>query len=916
MTRKSPGSLPITKKSHSEFNWNEFISGLVETVGNFVLKGWADGGVSGITSLAKLMVSESVEEPASAKAWRLIALCFAWSLDDLKGNEELDLAKLRPIMRQALQKARDEVEEGHHQLSAEFLRNPKSASLYLTMREIVVERRAEIGIKSYYSDDDLRGKLDISFTLGVLDVWSGDPAYYGAISEHLDTPVNAAADRAIDWRRYRQRLIHDFNVSATFGQEDSGIAVSQIYISLRAYWEEEGSDARFEKNEDGQLPKSAQGVWLDEALEIFLRAKDPKDWLRLIGGGPGSGKSTTLRALAAKLAAQEGFRPLFIPLQHIGIDGDLRSAINRHFTQTSGSAFAHEPLSRSSVETGMPLVLNFDGLDELVAPNESAKETISLFVHKLTALVNDLRGETDTNLKVIVSGRMLAFQAARRLLTIPQNGALEVYGYLPASQRGLKHPNPIWDVDQRVDWWHRYATALGLDKNLPKAFSAQELASITHEPLLSYLLVLAGFSSHNWAQAAENPNRIYATLMNDIYSRGWGEASARVRSMSSREFNLLMQTIGLAAWLGGDSRVASETSFLQTLEITRARDAWQSFNDDNGPDVTNLAMNFYLKASDRSGRGFEFTHKSFGEYLAAVAILEVALAIPDVPGMRMEYVLQEWIAATGPGRFTTEILEFLRQEVRLRWQEGGSSEKGTLKDMRLSFQRMAGEVLVDGFPIGREKNWRTMERQQINAEVAVWAIINSVVRAELSSETSEIVHVEIPELERMGLRSLLQRHAISYGYSSIFTSCLTALKASDIFLSGVHIQVLDLSHCEIDHLIIEGGLLFSSTFANSKFDKISIFSSYISNSSFRNTNTNTLMIAESNMKDCGFENFQFAEMRVDEETLFSSMRTLPLDDLSRVKRFERPEENISIEENLEALSSIIGNTDVFRDRPG
>src|SRR5208337_2576116 len=96
--------------------------------------------------------------------------------------------------------------------------------------------------------------------------------------------------------------------------------------------------------------------------------------LKLLGGGPGSGKSTTAKEFARRLAKRDDCRPLFIPLAHIDAAFDLREAINAYFTKRTGSPFRQPPLARKVVEEGPPLVLIFDGLDELARPGEAAND--------------------------------------------------------------------------------------------------------------------------------------------------------------------------------------------------------------------------------------------------------------------------------------------------------------------------------------------------------------------------------------------------------------------------------------------------------------------------------------------------------------------------------------------------------------
>jgi hypothetical protein len=159
--------------------------------------------------------------------------------------------------------------------------------------------------------------------------------------------------------------------------------------------------------------------------------------------------------------------------------------------------------------------------------------------------------------------------------------------------------------------------------------------------------VLSGFATANWEQAAENPNRIYKTLVDSIWYRGWGEGGAKRqgpgRSLSKADFNILMQTIALAAWQGGDTRVATEQAFGNAVKIAQSEAAWENFKNDNGPDVTNLALNFYLKAAEKGQRGFEFTHKTFGDYLAARAIFDIAEDLTVLIRRKVDHAMTDWV---------------------------------------------------------------------------------------------------------------------------------------------------------------------------------------------------------------------------------------------------------------------------------
>ena len=207
---------------------------------------------------------------------------------------------------------------------------------------------------------------------------------------------------------------------------------------------------------------------------------------------------------------------------------------------------------------------------------------------------------------------------------------------------------------------------MGASPEIPPAFASDQLKGITHEPLLCYLLVLSGFVTANWEQTAKIRIGFTRRYVDSIWSRGWGEGGAKRqgpgRTLSKADFNILMQTIALAAWQGGDTRVATEQAFGNAVKIVQSEAAWENFKNDNGPDVTNLALNFYLKAAETGQRGFEFTHKIFGDYIAARAIFDIAEDLTVLIRRKVDHAMTDWVTAPGTGSLSMEVLTFLRDE--------------------------------------------------------------------------------------------------------------------------------------------------------------------------------------------------------------------------------------------------------------
>jgi Pentapeptide repeats (8 copies) len=415
---------------------------------------------------------------------------------------------------------------------------------------------------------------------------------------------------------------------------------------------------------------------------------------------------------------------------------------------------------------------------------------------------------------------------------------------------------------------------MGLSSDVSPAFRSPQLRGITHEPLLCYLLVLSGFATANWEQAAENPNRIYKTLVDSIWHRGWGEGEAKRqgprRTLSKADFNVLMQTIALAAWQGGETRVASEQSFMHAVKIAGAETAWENFKNDNGPDVTNLAMNFYLKAAEIGQRGFEFTHKTFGDYLAARAILDIAEDLQVDIRRKIDHAMTDWVAASGTGSLSREILTFLRDEVRLRVID--SADKDALNKvvhLKKCFEQFLSTVLADGLPASANAlSWRVAETRQRNAETMAWVVMNalSLTLAHVNS-SEKLVRVEWPD-EKLSLQQLIKRLSPTRSHDNSALGCFSYILLRD--LVGLFMMEIDLRGAQMvganfagSHLIhanLQEATLDSCNFQRAMLDMTLLDGASLKRANLRdawidiNTTTKVLFVAQSRRQNKHTEN--------------------------------------------------------------
>ncbi len=847
----SIGSVPEIEMSRDlklNINWKSLTTHLADTIAQGFLSavGITDGISGAVSGLVSAFGDIGVQDRPEDKAWTLFWLSFAWSLDELRATQDIDDDKLRAVVADAMEEAKRRVDDGSVLVPVNFMERPVTLPIYQIIRDVFVERRVEFRAESREGADDLSARFDTSYSRAIYEIWSRKPDQFQSLVALNSGPGLSASMLELQWASYRHKLMHEFKVKPMFGQEEGKLSLSQAYVPLRCQWLEQVPV----DGHDMTIPTRNYAM-LNDILDKWLDSPNDEGII-LLGGGPGSGKSTTVKHLASEVAAKPSIRPLYIPLQYIELEGSLRDAINNYFISRTRGAFSSPPLSREAVEDGPALLLIFDGLDEIARPGEGADEIANLFISKLDQLQSALLGDSDKFPRIIVTGRLPSFQAAKRFKGALGKNALEVLGYGPIGNG----ETALLQEDQRQAWWQRYSSLVGLPSEVPMALSDIRLSDITNEPLLCYLLVLSGFAVNDWEAAAENRNLIYQRLIDEVWKRGWGgEGKAKDRQgagrhLSKGSFNDLMETIALAAWLGGDTRVATEEAFHATLKITHAESAWEEFNQDGGEDVANLAMNFYLKAADGSQRGFEFTHKSFGDYLAARAIIALAREVSNLVPRYTDAALQSWFKATATGTLTPEILVYIRDEIRLIRADGDPGPK-IVEGLFIAFQSLVKTVMVEGLPAHQASpsNWRAAARAQKNSEVMLWAIMNAcVLSVQPESGIRRLIDLGLQN-NIHALKSVLARILIGEENQPPIAKCFSYLEAANSSLFGLELSSVDLSYSNLSSANLSGCHLMDSSLAG--------------------CNLSDAKMQRANLDRCGFEGAQVEGLDLTDARLIS-----------------------------------------------
>ena len=150
-------------------------------------------------------------------------------------------------------------------------------------------------------------------------------------------------------------------------------------------------------------------VDLDSKLETWLNKADPNDGIRVISGGPGSGKSSFAKIFAAKQAEKGKVRVfiLFLYIYSIQQMIWLMQLVNL-LIRILIKFIPPNPLLKENAE--LRLLIVFDGLDELAMQGKVAKEVAQQFVREVEKQVYRFNS-SETRLQVLITGRELIVQA-------------------------------------------------------------------------------------------------------------------------------------------------------------------------------------------------------------------------------------------------------------------------------------------------------------------------------------------------------------------------------------------------------------------------------------------------------------------------------------------------------------------------
>ena len=797
------------------------LKGVVRHLGEAALHGaLLQDWPSVVANLSSAASAFRVKREEGELAWQLLLSGIGEALTELANLQPPTLvnqADVDTIVERVGKEATDLV------IPADFLDHPWSLAPVVLARETLLTWLAPPpGAAPQQDLINLAHRFDSALVLGLYRALRRDEARYRPVLALREDPTAPAWQILEDWRLYNARLVAEFRVAPVF---DESFALDQIYVPLNAWFEvREQPEARAKE----QVCRNV--IRLTQDMLAWLRGERESGRLRLVSGGPGSGKSSAMKALAAEIA-QNGNNGnptdvMCFSLQRFqwrnGIIESVAATLNAY-----SDHMRHNPLEAKHLrDRNTPLLLIFDGLDELTASAETTEAISAALLRELDAT---LRNWSDRPVWAIVTGRDAIFGNVEGPVSGLPGERFHIlpFNVLEREPLGMNRdeyhdPEQLLLTDNRIEAFTRYATAKGiLSDDLPKAYANDDLHDVSAQPLLNYFLLTSGTD-----EAVDgNLARIYGRLFERLHDRNRNvgnrpqDAGKPGAGLSQEQFDQVFESMAVAAWRTGGTRAASWEEVLAEVDredsyLPKGRQELRDVFENNMADGRarrpfRLAAAFFMR--NERATGIEFTHKSFGDFLYARRLAKALAKMVDelmLTAAVEPEMLCRWEALTSEHRMSPEVRRFLKLEIE------ATVDTETLIARHDALTPVVERVFRDGWPIAGEARTRRTEQKSSQMEEALFVGWHSMWRP-----AGDRQHWRLGDNTGDLLFRALARQGSAHGIRGRLEFCrnwsgvdLRGARLNDVYLfgadlHGANLQDADLRASQLQAANLEGAIL-------------------------------------------------------------------------------------------------------------
>lgn len=727
-------------------------------------------------------------------------------------------------------------------IGIDFFENPCNLSILDPLTEIIKKWFVIFGLTNNEALNSSR-KIKSYYVFFLNDNWRKHGEDNKLILEKIITPFASITKIELEWKYYHsflQKQVEEPVFDEHFGIKD-------IFIPLFGYYEK----PKISDNTQSEIEKHVVET-IDSLNKWLLKTKNPEDTIKVISGGPGSGKSTLAKIYASIVAAENHTKVIYIPLQHLNIKEDLSISIEDYLRESNFLSF--NPITEIH-RLSSRLLLIFDGLDELSKQGKQAFELAKDFITEIQRKCSNIN-RSKLKFFVLITGRELSIQNQSSCFR-RQNQVLNILPYYNRKDNSYVDKSNYLRKDLRDAWWQKYGELKNLNYNgFPKELKNPNLDEITAQPLLNYLVALTYERNKIKFNEKTNLNEIFSDLIKAVFERQYEKKQHRVISelnLDENNFIRILEEIAISAWHSGDVRTTTIQAINEHIESNNLGILFKEFQLGVQSGIARLLTAFYFRQKGfdaDQNKTFEFTHKSFGEYLTSRRIVRLLLLLskkvtehtlnPD-DGIDTKEALRKIIESFGVAQIDYYMLSFLSNEVKLQ-------SKIQMKKVQDNIISLIEYSLRVGLPIetlSPRPDFKTELCYYKNSLLILFVLLkvtsdytkkkskikwpNNIALGEVLSYTNPQKHPRNDLLTR--------KDRFYYNYTnnrSMINNCLTNLIIEDCYLTSADLTYSDFSNSELINVTLAGCDLFGSEFINTKFNNVNFFRASLRRCTFKN----------------------------------------------------------------------------------
>ncbi|MEN8906853.1 MAG: pentapeptide repeat-containing protein [Clostridiales bacterium] len=781
-----------------------------------------------------------------------------------------------------------------------FFENPKKYKLLKSIQPIIKEFLKSCGFTNDITAKNLSERFPSYFVFSIVEEWKANKEYYKQVEEEIykSSPADKAAKIEKEWLAYYSWLKKQVN-EPLFSESFS---LKQVYIILRAYYNISSENLSLENIKTIKIKKEV--VNIEDEFQNWLKMSDKRDCIKVIRGGPGYGKSSFLKMLAYSLVKNDyKYKVLFIPLHHFKIKDDLYDSVKNYILESG--YIQHNPFENNDTK----FLLLFDGLDEITMQGKNSIEAAGHFIEEILRKIS-IKNEHNIKLKVIISGRDLVIQQNDHRIRNKRCILNLIPYYLKLSVEGKKEyvdNNNLLDIDQRNIWWEKYGKVNGKNyTKLPNLLDSDNLYEITSQPLLNYLVALSFERGKINFSKKTLLNEVYKDLLEAVYERDYDSRRIHksIKNFNFKDFTRILEEIAITSW-HGNGRTSTVKDIENRIRKNNLDKLFKEFKLEAEKGIMSLLTSFYFRKSYDiydNNETFEFTHKSFGEYLTARRIVSNLKLIHNQFEKRQESYdegfdekdcLIKWVKIFGVKEIDKELVKFISNELHLSFQYNIN----IAIRMQETIIKLINYFLRNGMPmdeINIYDSFKVKNIQSINSEKSIIIILSII-----SNYTNKISNIKWVSNTNFG-EWLSRLYGQRYGTNSFILKHLNNLNLENSILTmkdlvGANLKDSNLQGADLSGTNLTDSILIGTNLKNAILTDSELRNFIVEKNIMNSINTPIMSIAGSTEGLIDLIN-EYDESIDDEKVLSKDHHEIASDMLGWVK---------ILKENINYISSLI-----------